>query len=180
MRMWSVVCWHGNGPWVNPLGNEKPFAMKIAIIMPLAERRGGAELLLLHLLKASRTDPSVEYGVAFLNDGPMAEEARAWCPLVKTFQAGRLRHLHRLVGTIARLAAWLREERFEIVMSWMSTGHLYGAPAALLAGVPNVWWQWGFADRSLVERMVEWMPSAETFCCSAAVERLQGKLAPRI
>lgn len=153
--------------------------MKVLIVMPLAERKGGAELLLVHLLKASHEKRSTEYGVAFLNDGPMVAEVRVCCPLVKVFRAGRIRHLHRWVRTILGLTAWVREERFEMVMSWMSTGHLYGGPAAMLAGVPNVWWQHGFADNSALEKLIAWMPTAATLCCSAAVESRQGKAYPK-
>jgi glycosyltransferase involved in cell wall biosynthesis len=153
--------------------------MKVLIIMPLADRKGGAELLLLHLLKAGRGNPLTEYGIAFLNDGPMVEEAHAVCPLVKVFRAGRIRHVHRWVETICGLAEWVREERFGIVMSWMSTGHLYGGPAAMLAGVPNVWWQHGFSDRSALERLIAWLPTAAIFCCSAAVEHIQAKASQR-
>ena len=153
--------------------------MKVLIIMPLAERKGGAELLLLHLLSARADHTSIEYGVAFLNDGPMVDEARAVCPLVRVFRAGRVRHVHLWVATICGLTKWVREERFDIIMSWMSTGHLYGGPAAMLAGVSNVWWQHGFADRSALERLIAWLPTTAIFCCSAAVERSQSKASPK-
>lgn len=147
--------------------------------MPLAERKGGAELLLLHLLNASRGEPDLEYSVAFLNDGSMVEEVRRCCPHVKVFRAGRLRDLHRWIITVADLAAWLRKQKADLVMSWMSTAHLYGAPAALLAGLPNVWWQHGFAPRSWLERVIAWLPCRETFCCSAAVARWQRSLSAK-
>ena len=54
----------------------------VGIVMPLAEQRGGAELLLLQLLDANRAlgaDGGVgcRYAVAFLEDGPMVEAVRA-------------------------------------------------------------------------------------------------------
>ncbi len=152
--------------------------MKVAIVMPLAEQKGGAELLLLHLLKGNQQAIREEYGVAFLTNGPLPAQAQALASRVEVFPAGRLRQIHRYVATVFRLARWLRREKFDIVMSWMSMGHLYGSPASVLAGLPNVWWQHGFPGRSLIERLTAWAPSRGIFCCSAAVETAQGKLSP--
>lgn len=42
--------------------------MKVAIIMPLAQQLGGAELALQQLLRANRRAPRVEYTLAFLEE----------------------------------------------------------------------------------------------------------------
>lgn len=153
--------------------------MRVAIVMPLAEQKGGAELLLLHLLKANQATDRMQYCVAFLSDGPMVNQVRAFTPKVRIFRAGRLRQLNLYVLTVFRLAQWFRRERIEMVMSWMSMAHLYGSPASVLVGLRNVWWQHGFADRSPIERVTEWLPSSRTLCCSAAVQAAQQKLSAR-
>jgi hypothetical protein len=40
--------------------------MKVAIVVPFATQRGGAELALEHLLRANRRIPQVEYHLTFL------------------------------------------------------------------------------------------------------------------
>ena len=50
--------------------------MRIAIIMPLAEQRGGGELMLLHLMQHGQ-GLGVEWLVVFLAEGPMVQEVRA-------------------------------------------------------------------------------------------------------
>ena len=85
--------------------------MKVAIIHPRAQQRGGAELMLLHLVRANRRSPAVphvEYTLAFMDKGPMAEEAEVLGYRVRVFRAGRLRQLHRYTRTVLGLAAWLR------------------------------------------------------------------------
>jgi NAD(P)-dependent dehydrogenase (short-subunit alcohol dehydrogenase family) len=50
--------------------------MKVAIVVPFATQRGGAELALEHLLRANRRGPQVEYHLTFLEEGHMADEAK--------------------------------------------------------------------------------------------------------
>ena len=65
--------------------------MKIMIVMPLAEQRGGAELALLHLLQQA---PPATLVVVFLQPGPMADQARAfWVALSGTLPRNGTRRL---------------------------------------------------------------------------------------
>ena len=49
--------------------------MKVAIVMPLAEQRGGGELMLLHLMQQGQ-GAGIDWLVIFLEDGPMVKQVR--------------------------------------------------------------------------------------------------------
>lgn len=114
--------------------------MKVVLVMPLAEQRGGGELMLTQLLRRGRL-PGVSWHVVFLEDGPMVEEARALGSGVgvSVVDAGKLRQVHRFVAAVRAIAAIIRREKADAVVGWMTKGHLYGSPAARLAGgVPAI------------------------------------------
>ena len=155
--------------------------MKVAIVMPLATQQGGSELMLEHLLHANRRNPQVEYTLAFLEEGPMVEEAEALGYRVRVFAAGRLRQLQRYTRTVLALAVWLRRERVQVVMSWMAKAHLYAAPAACLTGTPAVWWQHGMPNIPEPHWMDRWatrLPARAVFCPSRACQQAQQAISP--
>ena len=43
--------------------------MRVAVVMPLAEQRGGAEQMLMHLLQANRRGLNLAYHVLFFEHG---------------------------------------------------------------------------------------------------------------
>ena len=152
--------------------------MKVAIVMPLAQQLGGAELALQHLLRANRRAPRVEYTLAFLEEGPMAEEAETLGYQVRVFAAGRLRQSQRYIQTVVALATWLRRERVQMTLSWMTKAHLYAAPAARLLGSPSVWWQWGIPESGWLDRWATRLPARAVICCSNAAQQAQQQLSP--
>lgn len=151
--------------------------------MPLAEQRGGAELMLLHLLRAQCDPaggaPGIEYCVAFLEDGPMVEEVRALGVEATVVPAGRLSQPDRLLASHRALHRWFRRRRAGLAMSWMPKAHLYAAPAALLAGIPTVWWQHTIPDRRhRMTRYATTLPARAVLCCSAASAAAQQRIRP--
>ena len=152
--------------------------MKIAIIMSLAEQRGGGELMLLHLIQHGR-GAGVDWLVIFLEDGPMVEQVRALGAEVRVIVSGRLREIFRYAATVRCLAALMRREQVSLVLGWMNQGQLYGSPAARLAGVTAVWYQLGIP---LVpgwgDRMATRLPAAGILTCSQAGAAAQAAIAP--
>ena len=152
--------------------------MKIAIIMSLAEQRGGGELMLLHLIQHGR-GAGVDWLVIFLEDGPMVEQVRALGAEVRVILSGRLREIFRYAATVRCLAALMRREQISLVLGWMNQGQLYGSPAARLAGVTAVWYQLGIP---LVpgwgDRMATRLPAAGILTCSRAGAAAQAAIAP--
>ena len=152
--------------------------MKAAVIMPAATQLGGAEQMLLHLLRANRRAPSVDYHLAFLEEGPMIADTESLGYPVQKLQSGRLRDFHRCVATVRRLRGWLRREKPDVVLSWMGKAHLYAGPAAYLERIPAVWCQHAIPDTHWINRYATRIPAAAIFCCSRASQQAQEQLRP--
>lgn len=150
----------------------------MALVMPLAEQRGGAELMFLHLLREGAQSHPLPYIVAFLEDGPMVEEVRGLGYTADVIPAGRLRQPVPYVRALRALTAWLRRHRPQAVLSWMAKAHLYVGPAALLAGVPAFWFQHVIPEGHWIDRLATRLPARGVLCCSSAAEQAQRKLAP--
>ena len=116
--------------------------MNVAILMPMGTQRGGGELMLRELL-AHTQDTNISWTVIFFEDGPLVSEFQALNADTFIIPTGRLRHVHRYVWSIQRIADLIRSESIDLVISWSGKPHLYGSPAALLAGVPAAWYQLG-------------------------------------
>src|SRR5689334_12340647 len=113
--------------------------MKVAIIMPLAEQRGGGELMLLHLMQQGR-ELGIEWLVIFLQDGPMVSQLQSLGVDTRVVQVGRLRQVDRFIRSVVQIASLVRREGAELILGWMGYGHLYGSVTALLSGLPSVWY----------------------------------------
>ena len=80
---------------------------RCTIVMPLADRRGGAETALLQLVHHGR-GLGFDWRIVFLEDGPMVAECRAAGAPATVVRAGRLREIHRYAGSVTQLARELR------------------------------------------------------------------------
>jgi glycosyltransferase involved in cell wall biosynthesis len=149
----------------------------IGIVMPLAQQQGGAETLLMYLLRSkSKTDT---YVCAFLEDGPLVAEVRALGISASVFPATRISDPVNYPLTMLRLARWMRQKRLAAVLSWMPKAHLYAGPAALLAGVKALWFQHSIPDASRINRIITGIPSKGILCCSGAAKAAQDAISPR-
>src|SRR4051812_13130059 len=101
----------------------------IAVVMPLAEQRGGGELMLRQLIDR-RDGTDARWVVIFLEDGPMAREFAAAGVTTHVVEAGRLRQLGRYRAAVRQIADLLKRERCDLAVAWMTKAHLYAAPAA--------------------------------------------------
>jgi glycosyltransferase involved in cell wall biosynthesis len=146
--------------------------LKVAVVMPIAEQRGGAEMALQHLVQERL--PEIEWLVIFLEDGPMAASFREMGVRTMVVAAGRLSEPHRYWSTVLALARLFRRERPDAVVSWMAKPHLYGGPAALMAGVPAMWFQHGIPSyRYGIDIIATLIPARGIFACSNAVRNRQ-------
>jgi len=152
--------------------------VKVAIIMPLAEQRGGGELMLRHLMQQGR-DAGVEWVVIFTEPGPMVAQVAELGIETHVVEAGRLRQVPRLALTVFRIAALLRRVQAGAVFSWMSKSHLYGSPAAGLVGIPAYWYQLGMPSKaSRLELAATLLPAQGVLACSIAGARAQARMLP--
>lgn len=97
---------------------------------------GGAEMMLYKAVaSADRSRFSVSV-VSMLPEGPVAEKLKALG--VPVFSLGMKRSLPNPI-CIYTLRRYLRQNRADIVQTWMYHANLLGGLAARLAGVPCVW-----------------------------------------
>ena len=153
-------------------------AKRALIVMPLAEQRGGGELMLLHLIEHGR-GLGVDWSVAFFSDGPMVAAVKTWGVPTFIVPAGRLRQTYRMIGAIHKLRSLIRAQKIDVVLSWMGKAQLYGGTAAALAGVPAMWYQLGLPDPPCwQDRVATWLPAKAVLTCSKTATAAQSRLKP--
>ncbi len=156
-----------------------PGSPTVLFVMPLAEQRGGAEVNALQLMRGARDD-GVTLVIAFLEDGPMVQEARALGLTAYVIHAKRLRNLFRYASAVLRLHKLIKRVAADAVLGWMPKAHLYSGPASILAGIPAIWFQAGIPNRrGLMDRAATALPSAGIIVVSRRAVRAQNTLWPR-
>jgi glycosyltransferase involved in cell wall biosynthesis len=154
--------------------------MRVLVTVPWPERLGGAEAMLQTILDGVE-ESGHEIELVFFEDGPWPRElARAGLP-VTLIAAGRLRQLHRWARTVARLVAIMRRRQPDLILNWATKTQLYGAPAAVLAGMADrvVWWQHSIAKKEWLEQLANALPAAAIICYSEAAARAQAQMRPQ-
>jgi glycosyltransferase involved in cell wall biosynthesis len=153
--------------------------LKVAVIMPLAEARGGAEQAFVVLLQKGR-DENTDFVAIFLKKGPLVGEIKSLGIPAYAVEAGKMRELHRFAGATRQIAAILRKEKVDAVISWMGPGHLYGGLAAAQARIPTVWFQHGVPlDKNIIDRIAARIPTRGILTCSQAGADAQVVLTPQ-
>jgi glycosyltransferase involved in cell wall biosynthesis len=121
-----------------------------------------------------------EVELVFFQPGPWPEQLRQAGFRAEVISAGRLRQAHRWLATVVRLARMLRARRPDVMLNWAAKTQLYGAPAAILAGMSGrvVWWQQAIPRRSWLDGSATMLPAAAIGCYSQASARAQARLFP--
>lgn len=148
-------------------------------MMPLAEQRGGSEVMLRQLVE-HRGAGGTTWLVIFLEHGPMVAGLERLGVEVAVVEAGRLREPHRHAAAIARIAFVAHRWRADVLVGWMVKSQLYAAPAALLAGIPAVWYQLGapYAPGWL-DRVATALPASGILAVSQSSAEAQAQIRPR-
>jgi glycosyltransferase involved in cell wall biosynthesis len=147
------------------------------IITPSGQDRGGAEQSLFQYVRA-RQSAGITVPVVALERGFLLEALSETGADVIYVEAGRLRQLHKWLATVWRIAEEARKRKSRLILSWQTKAHLYGSPAAILAGIPSLYFQRGLPDSSLIDRLCRFLPAAGALCCSQYVARLQQERVP--
>jgi glycosyltransferase involved in cell wall biosynthesis len=151
----------------------------VAIVMPLAEQRGGGEMMLLHLVR-ERPSADLRWLVVLLEAGELEDELHAAGIQTVVLNAGRMRQIHRVGDSAAMIARISRGEHATAILGWMAKGQIYGGVAAMLARLPAVWYQLGIPSRrSVIDRLATALPAQGVLACSRAGALAQSSLAPR-
>jgi glycosyltransferase involved in cell wall biosynthesis len=159
---------------------EEGGPVRVLITLPWGERLGGAEAMLKAVLDgAHETEHELE--LVFLAPGSWPNELARAGFRVEVIPAGRLREVHRWTVTVARLAALMRARRPDLILNWAAKTQLYGAPAAMLAGMGDraVWWQQNIPSGDWIDRCATLLPARAIGCYSQAAARAQRRLWPR-
>ncbi|MEH2356619.1 glycosyltransferase family 4 protein [Nostoc sp.] len=152
--------------------------MKVIIVMPLAEQRGGGEMMLWDLVQQGR-NAGVEWLVIFLEDGPMVAQVKSLGIDARVVESGRLRQIHRFIGAVLRIAAIARRERADIIVNWMWITHISGGLAAMLGGLPAVWYQLEVpSDKTWLVRIATLIPARAIITLSQDGKQAQAEIWP--
>jgi glycosyltransferase involved in cell wall biosynthesis len=154
--------------------------MRLLITVPWGERLGGAEAMLQAVLGGAR-DSGHELETVFLQGGSWPIELAAAGLRAEVIDAGRLRDAHRSLATVARLTRLMHRRRPDLILNWSAKTQLYGAPAAVAAGMADrvVWWQQVIPERNWLDRVATLLPCAAVGCYSRAAALAQEGLRPR-
>jgi glycosyltransferase involved in cell wall biosynthesis len=135
---------------------------------------------LLQLVLDGAAASKADLELVFFEAGPWPEELRSAGFQVEVIPTGRLRQLPRMLAAVVRLSRLLRRRRPDLILNWTTKTHLYGASAAVLAGMTDrvLWWQHGVARGDRVDRLASRLPAIAIGCCSAAAAAAQAKLPP--
>lgn len=148
--------------------------------MPMAVQRGGGELMLTQLLEHGRR-ADIQWVVVFFEDGPLVSHVKNLGVETSVVDTGRLREVHRFIRSVAAIGQRLRTCGANIVFSWSAKPHLYGSLAALMAGIPSVWYQLGYPKGihlSLLDRVSTAMPARGVVTLSKGGAAAQEQLWP--
>jgi glycosyltransferase involved in cell wall biosynthesis len=154
--------------------------MRILITLPWGQRLGGAEEQLQIILEGA-AESGHEIEPVFFQEGPWPNELRDAGFRVEVLSAGRLREVRRWVATVRRLAALFRDRRPDLILNWSAKTHLYGSPAAILAGMTDrvLWWQQGIPKRFFwLDRLATALPAVAVGCNNKLAADLQARLLP--
>ncbi|BAY64656.1 group 1 glycosyl transferase [Calothrix brevissima NIES-22] len=152
--------------------------MKVIAIMPLAEQRGGGEMMFLDLMQQGR-QAGIEWLAIFLEEGPMVEQVRALGIDTRVIVSGRLRQVHCFISTVLQIAMVARRERADAIANWMWITHLYGGLAAIATGLPAVWYQLEVPNpKSWLVRLATLLPARAIITLSKDGQQEQAKIWP--
>jgi glycosyltransferase involved in cell wall biosynthesis len=153
--------------------------VRVLINVPWSDRRGGAEAMLQTVLDGV-DEGEHELEIVFLEDGSWPAELVDAGVRVCVIPAGRLRQAHRWLRTVIRLATIFRHRRPDVIFNWSGKTQLYGAPAAMLAGMSDrvIWFQHAIPARSSLDACATLLPARGIVCYSRAAAQAQARLFP--
>jgi glycosyltransferase involved in cell wall biosynthesis len=141
-------------------------------------RPGGAPNVLLATLRHAPVGTAS--AVVLLDDGPLREELAALGVPVGLVPTGRFRDLRAGRRTVGGLAAAARAHRADLVVAHVTKSHVFAAPAARVARVPEVWWQHEHLGQvPRLQALAGRIPARATICSAAWTARAQEARFPR-
>jgi glycosyltransferase involved in cell wall biosynthesis len=165
---------------VAQLARDRVRAMKlrVLVVMPLGVALGGGEEMLRQLMREGRGQ-GIEWIVVFLREGPLVEEIHALGVETHVIGAGRFRQLLTRMSAIRRIVRLAQMRGADLVFGWMVAGQATAGPAAMLAGLPNAWYQVGTPGPDWLDRFATLWPARGVLALSKAGVERQSAIWPR-
>ncbi len=151
--------------------------MRVSIVMPSASPTGGAEEAFCQLLKSDAAK-TLSWQAMFLEPGPLVEIVAQWVDRTTVIPSGRTREVWKWWYAVDQIVARTKAFDTDLMLSWMTKGHVYGGLAAWRLGIPAVWYQMGLPDYGFLERASRQIPSSAILACSEFVAEEQRKAQP--
>ena len=155
--------------------------MKVVFTLTFGERLGGAENMMMSFLRhadRARIDPVV----VFFRPGSWVDEVEALGIETAIVPTGRFRQPHLAAAGVFKLARLLRTWRPALLVNWFTAAQIYGAPAAVLAGMTDrvVWWQHGVVGDDLwLDRVATLLPARAIGAAAPGTAAAQARMRPR-
>lgn len=153
--------------------------MRVLVTVPWGARLGGAEAML-HTVLAGARERGHEFELVFFEPGPWPAELERAGFRVEVLDAGRLRQAHRAALTVTRLTRIFRSRNPDVILNWAAKTHLYGAPAAMLAGMRDrvVLWQHVIPSNAWIDRVATLLPASAIGCYCRQAATAQARMFP--
>jgi glycosyltransferase involved in cell wall biosynthesis len=109
----------------------------------------------------------------------MVEEVRGLGIDTQVVESGRLREVHRLISTVFEIASIARRKQANLIVNWMWITHIYGGLAAMLIGLPSVWYQLEVPyDKPFLVRLATLIPASAIVTLSKDGKEAQSQIWP--
>lgn len=154
---------------------------RVAFIVPWGEALGGAELMLLSLLRHLDRD-HYQASVLFLQSGSFQDDVAKLGVQTTVLPAGRLRDARRFWLTAGSLASCLDDQCPDVVCAWATMAQTYSAAARRRrrrSRSIDIWWQHGIPHGHWLDRVATALPAAAVGCSSHAGAAAQAASRPR-
>ena len=154
---------------------------RIVFIVPWGEALGGAELMLLTLLKhldRSRVEPAV----ILLRAGSFTDDVARLAVPSAVVPVARLRHTRSLRRSAAVLAGQLDELVPDVICAWAAKSHVHATLARRKRSTRSrpayLWWQHCITRGEWLDRLATALPADAIGCSSQAAATAQRALRP--
>lgn len=144
--------------------------------MPAGVQRGGAESLFMLFLKHNAENLRDNALLIFMSPGDIPEFAISLGYKVRIIQVRRFRYIISTILVMWRIYEVLKTEKIDVVLTWMTLGHLYVSFPAYILGIPAIWYQHGISNKAALDQVATAFPAKLVICCSKAAEASQKNL----
>ena len=151
---------------------------RITVVMPSASPTGGAEEAFWQLIKSDAA-AKVRWQSIFLEAGPLVQQVKSFVDESITVSCGRTREVWKWWKAASQISAYAKSFGSDLILGWMTKGHVYGGLAAWRAGIPAAWFQMGIPEGGFLDRASRSLPASTVFTCSEFVAELQRAAQPK-